>query len=80
MVNLICASCRHENPKDSRSCMSCGAALPKSGAPIRHWSGKFSAIGVVLIALGVIGTALGTWWGPPTILPGVAFYMMSRFF
>jgi hypothetical protein len=54
--------------------------LPKLVAPIRKISGKFSAIGVIVIALGVIGTVLGTWWGPPAILPGVAFFMMSRFF
>lgn len=80
MVNVICTSCHHENQNDATRCVSCGTALPKSVAPIRKISGKFSAIGVVVIALGVIGTVLGTWWGPPAILPGVAFFMMSRFF
>lgn len=80
MVNVICSNCRHENPKEATDCASCGAVLPKLVAPIRQWSGKFSAIGAVLIALGVIGTVLGTWWGPVTILPGVAFYIMGRFF
>jgi hypothetical protein len=80
MVNVICTSCHHENQKDASSCASCGAALPKSVAPIQKISGKFSAIGVIVIALGVIGTVLGTLWGPPAILPGVALVMMSRFF
>ncbi|MEY4684777.1 MAG: hypothetical protein RLZ25_1236 [Pseudomonadota bacterium] len=80
MVNVICTSCHHENRKQAENCAACGAVLPKPVAPIRKLSGKFSAIGVVVIALGVIGTVLGTWWGPPTILPGVAFYMMGRFF
>jgi len=48
-------------------------------APIRKISGKLTALGVVIIALGVIGTALGTWWGPAALLPGVAFYMMAKF-
>ena len=80
MANVICTSCHHENQKGGVSCASCGAVLPKSVAPIRQLSGKFSAVGVVVIAIGVIGTVLGTWWGPPAILPGVAFYMKGRFF
>lgn len=80
MVNVICSSCHHENEKVATNCASCGATLPNSVAPIRQLSGKFSAAGVVVIALGIIGTVLGTWWGPPAILPGVALYMMGRFF
>ena len=80
MGNVICTNCHQENQQGMVSCASCGTVLPKPLAPIRQLSGKFSAIGVVVIALGVIGTVLGTWWGPPAILPGVAFYMMGRFF
>jgi hypothetical protein len=80
MASSTCPACRYENPAKTPHCASCGAALLDSIPPIRRWSGKFSAVGAVIIAIGVIGTVLGTWWGPPTLLPGVAFYMMARFF
>jgi hypothetical protein len=80
MASSTCPACRYENPAKSPHCTSCGAPLLDTMPPIQRWSGKFSAAGAVIIAIGVIGTVLGTWWGPPAILPGVAFYMMARFF
>jgi hypothetical protein len=53
--------------------------LSASQAPIKTLSGKLSLLGAVIIAIAVIGTVLGTWWGPATFLPGIAFYMMAKF-
>ena len=76
-----CPSCSQSVSGTEDLCSHCGHDLSESSvAPIKKISGKFALIGVVLITLGVIGTALGTWWGPPTILPGLAFYLMAKFF
>lgn len=80
MAQVTCISCHQPNPSKATRCALCGADLPVPVAPIRKISGKFAVVGVVVIAVGVIGTVLGTWWGPVAILPGVAFYMMARFF
>jgi hypothetical protein len=80
MAQVSCKSCHQPNPSRASHCALCGEALPLPILPIRQWSGKFAVAGIVIIAIGVIGTVLGTWWGPPALLPGVAFYMMARFF
>ncbi len=76
-----CPSCDQSVSQTERQCGVCGYDLgPALDPPIKKISGKFAVIGIVLITIGVIGTALGTLWGPPAILPGVAFYMMAKFF
>jgi hypothetical protein len=76
-----CPSCNQTTSDSDGVCGNCGYDLGSTPvAPIKKISGKFALIGVVLIAAGVIGTAIGTWWGPPTILPGLAFYLMAKFF
>ena len=80
MAGLVCSACSHENPHRADHCEACGRVLDRSVAPIALWSGKFKVAGVFIMAIGVIGMTLGTWWGPPALLPGLAFYMMGRFF
>lgn len=80
MAGPVCPVCSHENLERASRCEACGNFLPGALAPIRMWSGKFKVAGVVIMTVGVIGIALGTWWGPSAILPGLAFYMMGRFF
>jgi hypothetical protein len=80
MALTHCPTCSYQNDSSQKSCAQCGHALDGANkAPIRTLSGKFRFLGVVIIAIAVIGTVLGTWWGPPGLLPGVAFYMMANF-
>lgn len=80
MALIICPSCSAQTSDSASACDHCGKPIrPQGEAPIKKLSGKFTAVGVVIIAIAVIGTALGTWWGPAALLPGVAFYMMAKF-
>jgi len=80
MAMVTCPACGAQTSDLSSHCAECNQALPPSvAAPIKQISGKLTALGVVIIALAVIGTALGAWWGPAALLPGVAFYMMAKF-
>ena len=79
MALSVCSVCRHKNPSQFTRCEVCGGSLDKR-LPIALWSGKFKVVGVVVMAIGIVGMTIGTWWGPPAILPGLAFYMMGRFF
>ncbi|MFM8443100.1 MAG: hypothetical protein ACKN9W_07115 [Methylococcus sp.] len=80
MALVTCPACGAQTSDLSSHCPECNQALPPSVvAPIKKVSGKLTALGVVIIAVAVIGTALGTWWGPAALLPGIAFYMMSKF-
>jgi hypothetical protein len=79
MALMTCPSCSAQTSDLSGTCDQCGKTLPASQAPIKTLSGKLSLLGAVIIALAVIGTVLGTWWGPATFLPGIAFYMMAKF-
>jgi hypothetical protein len=80
MSEWFCFACSHQNPGGVRRCEACQVPRPGARSEISRLSGKFTLVGVIVIALGVIGTALGTWWGPPALLPGIAFYLMGRFF
>ena len=79
MALITCPSCSAQTSDLSAACDQCGNPLPASQALIKTLSGKLSLLGAVIIALAVIGTVLGTWWGPATFLPGIAFYMMAKF-
>ena len=80
MALVTCPACGAQTSDLSSHCPECNQALPSSVvAPIKKVSGKLTALGVVMIAVAVIGTALGTWGGPAALLPGIAFYMMSKF-
>lgn len=80
MALITCPSCSTLTSDSASTCDHCGKSLrPRGEAPITKLSGKFTVVGVVIIAIAVIGTALGTWWGPAALLPGVALYMMAKF-
>lgn len=80
MALVTCQSCAASTSDLAGVCAQCGSPIRTSTvAPIRKLSGKLSLIGVVVMSIAVIGTALGTWWGPATFLPGIAFFMMSKF-
>ena len=79
MALMTCPSCSAQTSDLSGTCDQCRNPLPASQAPIKTLSGKLKLLGAVIIALAVIGTVLGTWWGPATFLPGIAFYMMAKF-
>ena len=79
MALMTCPSCSAQTSDLSGTCDQCGKTLLASQAPIKTLSGKLSLLGAVIIAIAVIGTVLGTWWGPATFLPGIAFYMMAKF-
>jgi hypothetical protein len=80
MAMMTCPSCGAQTSDLSVRCAQCNQPLPPSReAPIKKLSGKLSLLGVVIIATAIIGTALGTWWGPAALLPGVAFFMMAKF-
>lgn len=50
-----------------------------SGAPIRRTGGKLQAVGVVVLAGGVVATAVGGWWGPAVLFPGAVIFMLGKF-
>ena len=80
MALIHCPTCSCQNDSTHKACAQCGQSLAGVGkAPIRSLRGKLRVLGVVIIAVGIMGTVLGTWWGPPGVLPGVAFYMMANF-
>ena len=80
MALITCPSCAAQTSDTASTCAHCGQPVrPHGEAQIKSLSGKFSAIGVVIVAIAVIGTVLGTWWGPAALLPGIAFYMMAKF-
>ncbi len=80
MALVTCPSCSAQTSDLASACGHCGQPVrPLGEAPIKKLSGKLTALGVVIIALAIIGTVFGTWWGPAALLPGVAFYMMAKF-
>lgn len=42
-------------------------------------SGKLQAVGVLFVASGIILSALGIWWGPAAVLPGVLLLIIGWF-
>lgn len=78
MALITCPSCAAQTSDTAGTCTHCGNPV-RAVAPIRQLSGKLALIGVVVIAVAVIGTALGTWWGPAALLPGIALSMMAKF-
>lgn len=47
-------------------------------APIRRPGGKLQAVGVLVLALGIIATVIGGWWGPALLFPGVVILALGR--
>lgn len=80
MALVTCPSCAAQTSDTASTCTHCGQPIrPHGEALIKGLSGKFSAVGVLIIAAGIIGTVLGAWWGPAALLPGIAFFMMAKF-
>ncbi len=48
-------------------------------ALISQLSGKFQALGVLVVLAGVIMSASGVWWGPAVLLPGVLLLIIGWF-
>lgn len=82
MALIACPECAAQVSAKAVECPKCGGAitLPGSSRPslIGGIGGKLQAVGVLLLASGVIGTVLGAWWGPAVLLPGIAFLMMGK--
>jgi hypothetical protein len=51
----------------------------QKAAPIRTLGGKLQAAGVVILAGGVAATAVGGWWGPALLFPGVVIFVLGKF-
>ncbi|WP_162559962.1 zinc ribbon domain-containing protein [Methylotetracoccus oryzae] len=82
MALIACPECGAEISDKAVECPKCGGA---SGAPskggrrlIAGIGGKFQAVGILLLAAGVIATVIGNWWGPAVLLPGIVLLMMGR--
>ena len=75
-----CPKCGEPVGLSERVCIHCGESINSgSVAPIRTFSGKLSAVGVLCLAIGLIATVFTMWWGPALLFPAVAFLMMSKF-
>ena len=48
-------------------------------APIRRMSGKFLVVATVVLAIGIIATVAGAWWGPALLFPGVVLFALGKF-
>jgi|CXWL01.1.fsa_nt_gi hypothetical protein len=48
-------------------------------APIRSTGGKLQAVGVVILAGGVVATVAGGWWGPALLFPGAVIFALGKF-
>ncbi len=51
----------------------------ESVAPIKRASGKLQAVGVVVLAGGVVATVVGGWWGPALLFPGAVIFALGKF-
>jgi len=80
MALITCPSCSAQTSNLSAVCNQCGQSITAvRTAPIKTLSGKLSLLGALILSIAIIGTVLGTWWGPAALLPGIAFYMMAKF-
>ena len=80
MALVTCPSCSAPTSDLASVCSQCGQPIEATRtAPIKTLSGKLSLIGALVLTIAIIGTVLGTWWGPAALLPGIAFYMMAKF-
>ncbi len=80
MALVTCPHCAAQTTDLASACDYCGQPVKRVvEAPIKKLSGKLSAAGAIIVTMGVIGTILGTWWGPVTVLPGVAIFLMAKF-
>lgn len=83
MAFITCPACAAQVPDQAATCPSCGRAIQPhrspERAPIHHLGGKLQAIGVVMVASGIIATTTGAWWGPALLFPAVVIFILGRF-
>ena len=79
MALMTCPACAAQTSDQASHCHYCNQPLhPSAKAPIRQLGGKFAAVGVAIMAFAIIGSALGIWWSPVAILPGVVLFVMAK--
>jgi len=44
--------------------------MTEKKAPISQITGKLQLVGVILVAVAIIATVAGAWWGPMVLFPG----------
>lgn len=49
-------------------------------APIHRIGGKFKLVGTLFLAVGLIASLSGIWWGPAMLFPGAATFFIGRWF
>ncbi|BBA32983.1 zinc-ribbon domain protein [Methylocaldum marinum] len=76
MALIKCPICDAEISDQADGCPNCGGH--EITAPIRKLGGKLQAVGTVLLAVSVLATVAGTWWGPALLFPGAAFFIVGR--
>jgi len=82
MALVTCPECAAQIADQATACPICGKSIksPRADlAPIHRVDGKLQAIGTVLLASGVIATVAGGWWGPALLFPGMAIFILGRF-
>lgn len=77
-----CANCGAKISVQTPLCPSCGKPIESSGSdsepPIRKLGGKFQAVGILILAAGIVATLVGAWWGPALGMPGVVLFMLGK--
>ena len=76
MASTKCPHCDAEILDQAGTCSNCGR--PVKLTPIHTLSGRFQAIGIVLIAISVVAMTVGTWWGAALLFPGAALFVVGR--
>jgi uncharacterized membrane protein YvbJ len=85
MTNIKCPECGSSTPSEEERCHHCGGAIknscvhsPASSQSVQGIKRVILIAGTLFVAVGVIGTVLGTWWGPALIFPGVVSFFLGR--
>ena len=84
MPTISCPACIGQISNDAAACPHCGEPVAASRSlptqvPIQRTGGKILAIGTVLVASAIIATMAGAWWGPALLFPGVAVFILGKF-
>ena len=78
MALIACPKCATPVHAQAEACPNCGAPIKFKLPPIRRLSGKFKAIGAILVAVSIIAMVNGAWWGAALLFPGVVIFFMGR--
>lgn len=74
---MKCPDCAAEIPDRADACPHCSRS--RNMTQIHRLSGKFKAIGTILVAVGILATMAGAWWGAALLFPGAACFIIGRF-